>query len=393
MESRKKRRNIEYMETKKEKKNSWKIICLVLFAFMLFVYYQVYILINYTIGKNVTEKQISLYKWMISVVNKEEKVAEETSVDIAVLGNIKAKGELIDSYMQDGIVNYDSIFKNIEFEKYDYTIANLNTAVIADTKPKGEFFANSKLIKALKNSYIDMLVTANKELGQESDKTVKETLSAITEQGLEYVGATTNNINYPYYMLDKNNIKVAILAYVDSEYSENDSVNIYSKKNLKNAITEAKKEKADSVIVFIDTLRSDKEEYNEEKQNILQEIIDLGADFVISSDTYNQKLYSNNGNTKHIKYALGDVIGLQEGENSDTSKVIEIKIVKESKNGKNKINMDVKDNRTLVALSNSDITKYKVVDLEKEVTNFDDTSDKITFAEYNYLKKIREKMN
>ena len=389
MDSRKKRRNIE---NNKDKNNKWKVISFVLFVFMIFVYYQVYILINYTMGKDVTEKQISLYKWMVSIVNKEEIVEKETSVNIAVLGNIKAKGELIDSYMQDGIVNYDSIFKNIQFEEYDYTIANLNTAIVADTKPNGEFYANNKLIKALKNSHIDMLVTANKELGQESDKTVKETLSAITQQEIEPVGASTSDTNYPYFMLEQNNIKIAILAYVDSEYAQNDSVNVYSKKKFKNAIMEIKKKKADSIIVFFDTLRSETDKYSQEKQEILQEIVEMGANIVISSDTYDQKLYVGNNKSKYIKFSLGDVIGLQEGEDSDTSKVLEIKVIKESKNGKVNKKIEVNDKITLVALSNSNMTRYKVVDLDKEINNFDERTDRITLTEYNYLKKIRQKI-
>lgn len=390
MESRKKRRKSEYFETKKDKKNKWKIICLIMAVVMVFIYYQVYILVNYTIGKDVTEKQISLYKWMVSKVNKEEPVEIDTTLDVAVLGNIKAKGELLTTYDNKGVVDYSSIFENLSFEEYDYTIANLNTSIILDTKPEGKFYANSKLIKELKNINIDMLVTATEELGNQKAETVEETLKALANYGLEYIGASMNNTSYPYYVIDKNNIKIGVLAYVDEDYTENESINVYSKKTLKQDIKEIQKEKVDVTIVFIDTLRSNQSKVKEDKNNLLQEILDEGADIVISNDTVEQKLYQNTENTKYIKYSLGDVIGLQETENSDVSKVLKITVEKKSTGGKNNINIKVDEDKTLVALSNNDMTKYKIVDLDKEISEFDETSDRISVAEYNYLKKVKE---
>lgn len=388
----KKRRNVEYTENKRNKKQNrkWKYICLVMVLVTVFIYYEVYVLVNYTIGREVTETQISLYKWIVSKVNKEEILNKATDIDIAVLGNIKVRGELLESYSYNGIVDYSNIFGNLSFEEYDYTIASLNTSIVLDAKPEGNFYANSKLIKELKNINIDMLVTANQELGTQKDKVIEETLKEVRNHGLDYIGASINNTNYPYYILDKNNIKIAILAYVDEIYTDNDSLNIYSKKQLKADIKEAKKEKVDGIIVFIDTLRSNHKNAKEEKKKILQEILDEGADIVISNDIVEQKLYKNSEKTKYIKYSLGDVIGLQETEGSDVSKVLNISVKKEYKEGKKNISFQVDEDKTLVALSNEDMTKYKVVDLDEEILNFDETSDKISVAEYSYLKKVKE---
>lgn len=357
---------------------------------MIFIYYQVYILVNYTIGRDVTESQIWLYKWMVNKVNKEDVENKTTNVDIAVLGNIKVKGELLESYSNRGTVNYSSIFENISFEDYDYTIANLNTSIVLDSKPEGKFYANTKLIKELKNINIDMLVMANQELGIQKEKTIEETLKEIRNNGLNYIGASMNNTSYPYYILDKNDIKIAILAYVDGDYTENSSLNVYNKKQIKEDIKEVKKEKADVIIAFVDTLRSNQNNVKDEKKNRLQDILDEGVDIVISNDVVEQKLYYNTEKTKYIKYSLGDVIGLQEADNGDVSKVLKISVNKEVKDGKMSISFEVDEDKTLVALSNADMTKYKVVDLDKEILNFDETSDKITVAEYKYLKKVKE---
>lgn len=392
MESRKKRRNIGYIENKRDKKQNKKskYICLIMAAVMIFIYYQVYILVNYTIGRDVTESQIWLYKWMVNKVNKEDVENKTTNVDIAVLGNIKVKGELLESYSNRGTVNYSSIFENISFEDYDYTIANLNTSIVLDSKPEGKFYANTKLIKELKNINIDMLVMANQELGIQKEKTIEETLKEIRNNGLNYIGASMNNTSYPYYILDKNDIKIAILAYVDGDYTENSSLNVYNKKQIKEDIKEVKKEKADVIIAFVDTLRSNQNNVKDEKKNRLQDILDEGVDIVISNDVVEQKLYYNTEKTKYIKYSLGDVIGLQEADNGDVSKVLKISVNKEVKDGKMSISFEVDEDKTLVALSNADMTKYKVVDLDKEILNFDETSDKITVAEYKYLKKVKE---
>ena len=180
-----KRRNID---EKISKNNKWKIICLIMVVAMVFIYYQVFGLAKYTLGGNVTEGQIVLYKWMIGNISEEKKEDTETSIDIAVLGNIKAKGTLIDSYNEKGIVDYSSIFGRLSFEEYDYTIANLNTSIVLDTKPEGDFFANSKLIKELKHININMLVTATKELGVQKKETLKDTLDELKNYDMEYVG-------------------------------------------------------------------------------------------------------------------------------------------------------------------------------------------------------------
>ena len=392
MESRRNRRNQEYIGNKKGKKqnNKWKYICIIMAAVMIFIYYQVYILFNYTIGGKVTENQISLYKWMVGKVNKEEVVNKNTSIDIAVLGNIKAKGELLNSYSNKGVVEYSNIFKNISFDEYDYTIANLNTSIVLDTKPEGKFYSNSKLLQELKNISIDMLVASTQELGQQKEDTIEETLKQIKKNDMDYVGVDLDNTSKTYYILDNNNIKIAILAYVDEDYTENDSLNIYSKKQLKEDIKKVKKENVDGIIVFVDTLRSNQSKVKDEKKDILKEILDEGADIVISSDIVEQNLYENTEKTKYIKYSLGDVIGLQEIDGSEVSKVLKISIKKEVKDGKNNVSFEVNQDKTLVALSNTAVTKYKVVDLDKELLNFDETSDKITMAEYNYLKKVKE---
>lgn len=393
MESRKKRRNSEYIDDKKIKKNKWKIPCLILLCVMIFIYYQVYILFNYTMGKSVTEDQIALYKWMASKVHSSEEIQKETSLDIAVLGNIKVRNELLDSYEKDGIVDYSSIFENISFEDYDYTIANLNTSIVQDTKPSGEFYANNKLLKELKSIGIDMLVTATKELAEENDKMIKETHESILNEDIKYVGNNINKEDSSYYIIDKNDIKIAVLAYVEADYCENDITNVYSKKVLKEDIKSVNKEDVDGIIVFIDTLRNNQTKIKEDKKELLQEILSEGVDLVISSDTLEQKLYQNTDKTKYIKYSLGDVIGLQDEEGEDISKVLKITVNRKIDNGKENISFEVVEDKTLVALSNSDKTRYKIVDLEKEIENFDETSPRITVAEYNYLLDIKESMN
>ena len=141
MSNRKKRRNVQESMSKK---NKWKWICLVMLIATIVIYYQVFGLIKYTLGRNVTEGQISLYKWVIGYIDKakDKNKNVETSLNIAVLGNIKANGRLIDSYSEKGIVNYNSIFNSLSFKEYDYTIANLNTSIVLDAKPEGEFYAN-----------------------------------------------------------------------------------------------------------------------------------------------------------------------------------------------------------------------------------------------------------
>ncbi len=75
MSSRKdKRRNLS--SQKSQSNNKWKIICLILFIVFAYACYEVVIITKYTMGKQVTQKQMGLYK--------------------LVYNKTKSKGELIE---------------------------------------------------------------------------------------------------------------------------------------------------------------------------------------------------------------------------------------------------------------------------------------------------------
>ena len=393
MGSRKKRRNANYDEEHKSKKG-WKVIAFLLFVLLIFVYYQVYVLYRYTMGKNVTERQMLMYKWMTNAINRPSYTdeAKEGTMAIGIAGNITMPETLINSSSEEES-GFDSIFKNAIIADYDYTIGSLNTAVL-NNDTYDDNSAPEALLKEIRKIGFDVLITATEHLAQKESGDVRRTLNNIEKYELVSIGIKEDNSKKTYYILEKDGIKIAILAYVGEDYvntSKNDLINVYSKKQLDSDLKKIKSENVNGIILFIDTLRSNNDSTNKTKKENLKEILNKGIDLIVSSDTIIQKNYEKDGKTC-IEYSLGDFIGKQENENSDVSKFLKVTVSKEIEKSKVKVTFNVEQDKFFVALSNADKSKYKIVNLKKEINSYDEGKTlNITPAEYNYLKEIQKK--
>lgn len=385
MERNETRRKVNNVE--KKKNNKWKGIFFVLLFVTIFIYYQVFVLFKYTTGKTVTESQMSVYKWIASIVNKTEDINQEGTLKIGVVGNIAISNEVTEEYIENG--NYDNIFSNISFGDNDFNIANLNTVITKSVNSNYSYIATTSLLDSLKGIDIDLLNISTKELAAQKSDKLSEITSNIKAKDINYVGG----LDKTYYILEKNGVKVAILSYVGEDYSKDNGLTEFSSERLEKDLKEIKEYDVDCTILFIDTLRSNSSDIKEKKENKLKKILEENVNIIISNDSVEQSLETVQGKgskTKYIKYALGDVIGVQEYEKSDISKTLEISVEKKAK----EVTISVKEDKTLVALSNEAKTKYKIVDLEKEIKQYNaGSTNNITEAEYKYLCEIKESNN
>lgn len=387
MERNETRRKVNNVE--KKKNNKWKGIFFILLFVTIFIYYQVFVLFKYTTGKTVTESQMSVYKWIASIVNKTEDINQEGTLKIGVVGNIAISNEVTEEYIENGSGNYDNIFSNISFGDNDFNIANLNTVIAKSINSNYSYIATTSLLDSLRGIDIDLLNISTKELAAQKSDKLSEITSNIKAKDINYVGG----LDKAYYILEKNGVKVAILSYVGEDYSKDNGLTEFSSERLEKDLKEIKEYDVDCIILFIDTLRSNSSDIKEEKENKLKKILEENVNIIISNDSVEQSLETVQGKgskTKYIKYALGDVIGVQEYENSDISKTLVITVEKKAK----EVTISVKEDKTLVALSNEAKTKYKIVDLEKEIKQYNaGSTNNITEAEYKYLCEIKESNN
>lgn len=386
MESRRNRRNVSYIDENKNKKsNKWKWICLISFVLMIIIYNQVYILLKYTTGQSVTEQQIALYKWITSMTTGEAEVSEEGNINVAILGNILLSDKLQENYISNNKSEIREIFKYVDLNEYDYTIANLDMTMDKNNVTSEELF------KEFNRLNINILNVATNGLSYSTKNEIKETIDMIKQNDMKCIGIQTEEENF--YIIEKDNIKIALLSYIGNENKEIDSLNKYSSKQLDKDLKKIEKQNVDGTILFIDTLRSNLEDVEEDKKTLLKEILEKDIDVVISNDTIVQEIYSkkHEGSNKYIVYSLGDFIGHQKQQNSDVSKLLKISINKKKQDGKVKTIFDVSFDKTFVALSNKDVTKCKIVDLEKEIKEYNEQqAGNITTAEYHYLLDIQE---
>ena len=236
------------------------------------------------------------------------------------------------------------------------------------------------------------MVVSTENIVKSNSSDIKATLSNIKKYDMEYVGVKADLDAKDYYILEKDGIKVAILAYVGEDYeksNKNGLINIYSADNLERDLKKIRKEKVDATILFIDTLKSGISNPSKDKKQLLQSILNKNIDVIISNDSVIQKNYKDSKG--YIEYSLGNFIGEQENEDSDISKLLKVTIMREDKtNTKIKTEYD----KTFVALSNLDKSKYKIVDLKKELDGYNENvQGSITKAEHEYLLKIGSKIS
>ena len=137
---------------------------------------------------------------------------------ITFLGDIIISKEQLASHkIGDG---YDfSAVKNAlngSFSGSDYVVANLETQVAGSelgfTDSEYSFNSPSELLEALKDTGINMLQTANNHCLDRGVEGLRNTMSAISDKGLVYIGTHLAEED-SYTVVDIDGIKVGFLAY------------------------------------------------------------------------------------------------------------------------------------------------------------------------------------
>ena len=118
---------------------------------------------------------------------------------------------------ESGRYSYDSIFKKIApiLSDADFTIGNLE--VTLGVKPYSgypQFSSPPAYAAAIKNSGVDVLVTANNHSCDKRKKGVERTIAVLDSLNIGHTGTFINPESKqvsPAYVIEKNNLKIAII--------------------------------------------------------------------------------------------------------------------------------------------------------------------------------------
>ncbi len=211
-------------------------------------------------------------------------------------------------------------FKNIQtlLQKNDFVFVNFESPII-DGKEihQGEmaFRVNEDMAPILKEMNFSVISLANNHMLDFGQKGLLNTLKLLDDNGIKYIGAGENYQEaHRYKILEKNNIKLAFLAYNDSdviletnEATENRPGTAFMNlEALKQDVAEAKTA-ADFVIVSMHSGTEYKENPNDRQIEFARAAVDAGADLIIGHHPHVVQLIEKYENS-YIFYSLGNSI-------------------------------------------------------------------------------------
>lgn len=376
-------------------------------------------LAKYTMGKQVKEKDLGAYLLVEKMFGKQVKqpTTEEYKLTIGFLGDINIPKSLSSGCYSSGKYNFSNIFKDIkeDVSKYDITIAGLNTPVTgSEAKSKKSYDSPKEILTDIKETGIDVLTTATNNILDKKEQGIIATIKNIKESGLEQTGITIKGEEIKPYIIEKNNIKIAVMSYtsisnVKLTSSNKDLINVLEKEKVLKDVKFAKEKGAEYIVAYLSSGENLQERTDSQRKTDAQLLIDNGIDVVVGSyggiiQSGYEEIIAKDGeeSQRHIYeiYSTGDFVGSQLSDNADVSTLSSITITKKVRKDKEgaifdtKTNMQVEERIPLVTISNAVKTKYRILNADKEIKNYkEEGNNNITEVEYKYLMKMGEWYN
>lgn len=268
--------------------------------------------------------------WTINPTTIPSPSPQNNEISVLFLGDVMLSRGVAYQIAQNSDLYYP--FRNIHplLQQNDFVFANFESPIINDKEiHQGEmaFRVNENMAPILKEMNFSIFSLANNHMLDFGQKGLLNTLKLLDENQIQYIGAGENYQEaHQYKILEKNNIKIAFLAYNDSdivlatnEAAENQPGTAFMNLGaLVQDVAEAKKS-ADFAIVSMHSGTEYKENPNSRQTEFARAAIDAGANLVIGHHPHivqpiekypKTKSEISNGASKNgfIFYSLGNCI-------------------------------------------------------------------------------------
>lgn len=271
----------------------------------------------------------------VPVEDTSEKVPENTQATILATGDIMFHMPQIKGAYDENIGKYD--FKhNFEYvKKYiksaDLAVANFETVTAGEDIPYSgfpNFNSPVETLDAIKYAGFHMLTTSNNHCLDQGKKGLLNTISAIEERGLINIG-TYKEPAEDIFMMDINNIKIALLSYTYgfngmgytlTEEEQKYMVRKIDEDRIEHDIQKTKDKGADIVVVFIHWGNEYQREPSEEQIKLGRKMVQWGANIILGSHPLviqRSEIIQYNGKDNYIIYSMGNFLSNQRRETMD----------------------------------------------------------------------------
>ena len=365
--------------------------------------------------KNNIEQNLNISQDDEQDINKE--IKEDTNIKMAVIGDIMChNSQYKDAYDQKtNTYDFSYVFEDIKeyISSADIAIGNLETTFAG--KERGysnypRFNTPEQLATNLKDFGIDVVSTANNHCMDTNYTGLVSTLKYLDEAGISHTGTNeTEEQQNQILVKDVNGVKIAFLSFtygtngITIPVDKSFAVNLIDEDLILRQIKLAKEQNPDLICVSMHWGIEYQLKQNQEQEKLKDLLFNNGVDIILGSHPHvlqpmkNETITLDDGSTKDcfVIYSLGNFMSGQTKENTRSSVILNIDITKSEETGKTKLNKVEYIPIYMYKSPTARVHKYKILDIEKTLSNFESGIDK-TIGQTTYtnlkneLNKIRK---
>lgn len=413
-----KKKNI-YKTNKVEKKH---VISMIIWLFIaVFIVYQAYKLVMYTLGKEDKEK-MWLYNCVNSIMstfakNDSKSNMEEYSLKFAGIGDIYLTSSAISAAKNGSTYDFSAGTDKIaeELNKFDIVVASLSTPVadksLGYTANNSIYNSPVSLLDTLKKLKISVVATATCHAMDKNESGISATIKNLKDASIDQVGINLNKERNNPVVISKNEISIGIVSYatksnVKIPTNKSYLVNMLDEDILKQDIDYLKSKNVDYIIAYLNDPNEDSLIVSGDQKKNVEMLFNSGVNVVLGTGSMvvqghvEDQVQTNNGSTNYVYsiYSLGDFFGSYSSTENQSNVIANIEFTKKiNKNKKGEIKdtvVDMKINTPIfiwTTLSSSNIKTMYI--MKDEIEAYNSNNSKLSKKEYNNLNTANERLN
>ena len=376
----------------------------------LFGFFAILFLIIFTINGGFGK----IFSGSTKSVSSTPETKPDITINIAVVGDIMCHStNFQDAYdKENDTYDFTKVFTDVKdyIQNADIAIGNLETTFAGkDAGYSGypTFNTPEQLAKNIKDLGIDVVSTANNHSLDKRFSGLLSTLNELDKVGLSHTGTYRSKEDQDTILVkDVNGIKIAFLSFtygtngIPVPSGKEYCINLIDEDLMKDQILKAKAQKPDLICVSMHWGDEYKLQQNETQEKLADFLFDNGVDIIFGSHPHvlepmkKRTIEYADGRKKDVFviYSLGNFMSGQVAENTMNTILLYLKI---TKHGDDTITIDSVDYVPLYMYDKGAGQKdrYKILDINKTITSYNNGNKYISEKTYNNLKAAREKID
>ena len=368
------------------------IIAIIILLVIIFV--GIYALLTKISGDDVVETSAPLAESDIP----ETPIIEDKHISMSVIGDIMChNSQYTDAYVASSdTYDFSYVFEDIKqyIEPADIAIGNIETTFAGKERGYSNyptFNSPEQLATNLKDLGIDVLCTANNHSLDKGYSGLTSTLKFLDDAGISHMGTYDSAESQNEILIkDVNGIKIAFLAYT---YGTNGipvpknnpyCINLIDKDLILKHLELAKEQEPDLICVNMHWGLEYKTKQNSEQEELADFLFTNGVDIILGSHPHvlqpmeKKTITLEDGSTKDcfVIYSLGNFISGQNQDNTRNSVILNIECTKSGETNNTTIDSVSYVPIYMYKSSSGKTKRYKVLDIEKSIENYENGTDK-----------------